>query len=149
MYRVSSTWTLFLKIFLPTFWIVFFSAFAGIAIFLESETIPYFGTFSFKAGSVLFIFAGLVVLYFSLVRLKRVEFGNEKFFVTNYFKTYRYSYESIEKITEIDMVLVCVTFIHFFQKTAFGKKVFFIKRKKVWNEFIRLNPHYFAHILPK
>jgi len=130
MTRLSSDWTLFYKIFFPNVWIVFFGATIGIFIF--SVHIPL----SLLAGVVILYLSVVAVLWFTLMRLKRVEGTDGHLYVTNYFKTYRYTLDSIRKITALDALLFKVVVLHFHDKTSFGRRVPFIRRKVVWDEYL-------------
>ena len=145
--RVSSSSTLFLKIFLPTVWIVFFGAFTLFIIFGAGRNFPDIP--GIRIGAVLFYAAGLLLLYFTLLRLKRVEMDDDHVYVTNYFKTYRYTFQSVTRIQEIDMLLLTLVILTLAEKGAFGRKIAFVRRKKVWNEFIASHPEQLSHTLGK
>ena len=85
--RISSNWTLFLKIFLPTFWFVFYGAIV-IALFVASENQMAI-SMSMKIGVLVFYLSGSLVLYYTFMDLKRVEYDKDFLYVTNYFKTVR------------------------------------------------------------
>ena len=142
--RVSSSWTLFYKIFFPTAWIVFFGVFAVFVTFdgFGSTFIPG----AVRIGYLIFFAIGLAVLWFSLMSFKRVEMDENVFYVTNYFKTYKYSYDSIADIGEIDFVIMKGVTIRFIEKSSFGKKIFFVARRRVWSTFVDTHPHLFAHL---
>jgi hypothetical protein len=137
--RVSSSWTLFYKIFLPTIWIAFFGSLTLIAI-----TMNTLGAISshiaVKLGVLAFFLSGLALLWFTLMDLKRVELAEDAFYVTNYFKTFKYSYQSLKEVKEFDLIFLHITLFKFVAKTAFGTKIFFIQRRKVWTGFLQANP---------
>ena len=136
MTRLSSDWTLFYKIFFPNVWIVFFGVAIGIIVF--SVRLPFWLLFGVVA-----LYAGVVaVLWFSLMRLMRVEGTEEHLFITNYFKTYRYTLDSVRTITGFDALLFKVVVLHFHEKTSFGSRVAFIRRRDVWNEYLRDHPEF-------
>lgn len=126
MQRISSNATLFLKIFLPTFWIVFFGIFTGAVVMLET---PYFGSIPaiwMKAGLAAFLLVGSTLLFFTLIQLKRVELDGLYVYASNYFKTYRYPYHNVEKITERDMLVFHLVSVHLKTPGNFGKKFTFL-----------------------
>jgi len=141
--RVSSSWTLFYKVFLPTVWIAFFGALTLIVVFMNGM-----GTLSahiwIKLGLLLFFLTGLAVLWYTIMDLKRVEVAEDAFYVTNYFKTYKYSYNSLKSVKEIDLFVMHITIFRFIEKTAFGRKIFFIQRHKIWTAFLAANPDLIA-----
>ena len=140
--RVSSSWTLFYKIFLPTMWIAFFGALMMFIVFMDGlgALSAHFGV---KLGVLLFFLTGLAMLWFTLMDLKRVEMADDAFYVTNFFKTYKYNYRSLAEVKELDLFVMHITTFKFIAKTAFGKKIFFIQRRKVWSDFVNTYPHLF------
>ena len=128
MTRVSSDWTLFLKLFLPTVWIVFFGVVEVVLIF--NRMLPPV----LIAGTMVCYVIGLLVLYATLLRLKRVECTEEHLYVTNYFRTYRYTYDSIASTRKTSLGIADLVKITFNARTTFGKSIYFVKRPKVWEE---------------
>lgn len=141
--RVSSSWTLFYKVFIPTVWIAFFGALMMFIVFMDSM-----GAVSahiwVKLGLFLFFLTGFAMLWYTLMDLKRVEMAEDAFYVTNYFKTYKYTYKSLEEVKERDLLVMYITTFKFIDKTAFGRKIFFIQRRKVWTDFVKENPDLIA-----
>ena len=144
--RVSSSWTLMYKIFLPTVWIVFFGVLTLFTLFSGGiRSLPYHLAVQ---GTMLLVFlAGFAFLWFTFMDLKRVELTEENFYVTNYFKTFRYTYDSLKDIRELKFLWINITVFEFVQKSSFGSKVYFIQRKQVWNEFIDQHPNVFSHLV--
>lgn len=133
--RLSSNITLFLKFFIPVFWIVFFGSFT-VACFLYK--FDYFGNIpasSFRTGVVLFYISGVAMFAFTLMRLYRVEADQQFFYVTNYFKAARYPFHNIDKITESKFLVFTVVSIHFKQGGIFGKRATFVATKLLYREF--------------
>ena len=134
MTRISSDWTLFYKIFLPNVWIVFFGVVVGFVLFSFKPHLP------FLIGTLLFYLGGIGVLYITLMTLKRVEGTDEHLYITNYFKTFRYTFESIDRIRTFDLIILKIVTLYFFENTSFGKRVIFIRRKAVWEEYVQAHP---------
>ena len=126
--RISSSFTLFLFMFVPVFWLVFFGAFA-IASFVYSDEMAFFQTTGYKIGIVIFYITGAFFLYFTLLRLKRVEIDESFVYVTNYFKTYRYPFHNIESVTETNLLLFKLCTIRFGEKGSFGRKIHFLESR--------------------
>ncbi len=147
MERVSSSATLLLKFFIPTFWIVFFGSFTA-ALFLSgigmNSRIPA-GTL--KIGAVLFFLLGLAFLYWSVMRLKRVELDGEFVYVTNYFKTFRYPYPNVEKMEESDYLFFRSMHIYFKESGTFGKRITFVVSQKLMDDFLKGHPNVAKHFL--
>ena len=126
MNRLSSNWTLVLKIFLPVFWLTFFGALTFAAFISNPVEAPQFTTKAFKIEMLIVFTTGLLFFLFTFVRLKRVDADDENIYVSNYFKTYKYPSNSIEKIIIYNHLILKVAHLHFTGKTSFGKKVFFV-----------------------
>jgi hypothetical protein len=140
MQRISSNSTLFLKIFFPTFWVVFFGIFT-IAVLMAKA--PHFGgipAVTFKMGLALFFAAGLAVLYFTLLKLMRVELDELYVYASNYFKTYRYPYSNVEKITERNFGLFHLVRIHLKTPGKFGTKITFLLDETMLKDFLEKHP---------
>lgn len=137
MERLSSNLTLFFKFFVPIFWIVFFGAFT-IAVFAYRD--EFYGAVpgqSLQIGTVIFFVSGLFMFYFTLMQLKRVEGNAESFVVTDYFKTFRYTYDSVEKITESRFTFLKLATIHLKEKGSFGKRISFITSSSRYEGFMK------------
>lgn len=139
-FRVSSSTTLIFNLFIPTVWIVFFGSFVLLIIIMGGNFSPVFYGI---LPRVILLLCYLVFLFFiarTLLRLKRVELTPDHFYVTNYFKTFRYQYEDLKRITEIDFLIMRFIVFRFKEKSSFGRRIFFIKRGRVWREFIETYP---------
>ena len=134
MTRVSSDWTLFLKLFLPTVWIVFFGIVELVMIFYQMLPPLLIGV------SIISYAIGVLVLYATILRLKRVECAEDYLYVTNYFKTYRYSYDSIASTRKTHLLIAQIVTIRFKERTSFGRRIYFIKRQNVWEEQGLIHP---------
>lgn len=140
MQRISSNATLFLKIFIPTMWMVFFSAFA---VAIWAADVPYFGPIPaiwMKLGLTAFVVLGGAFFYFTFLQLKRVELDELYVYASNYYTTYRYPYHNVEKITERDMMLFHIVRIYLKVPGKFGKKLTFLLDEAMFNDFLAKYP---------
>ncbi len=140
MQRISSNATLFLKIFIPTLWLVFFGMFT---IAIWTTEIAYFGPVPalwMKLGLTIFLIFGFTFFYFTFIQLKRVELDELYVYASNYIKTYRYPYHNIEKFTERDLVLFHVVRIHLKVAGKFGKKLTFLLDEAMFQDFLAKYP---------
>lgn len=141
MHRVSTNFTLILKIVLPVMWIVFFSSFT-LAVWFSGEM--DYGRISpddLRFYLPVFLVLGIVLLYWMVMRLKRVEMDEEYIYVSNYFKTYRYPYHQVEKIKEYDYTLFKTIKIKLKEKGAFGKTIRFIASRNRLQNFLTSHPN--------
>lgn len=135
MQRLSTNSTLFFKFFIPIFWSVFFGAFLAAIFVYGEEMSSTFGSTKFRIGAVAFYLSGLVLFYFTLFPLKRVEGDGDFLYVTNYFKTLRYPWQDVECIRESAFLFYKVGTIVLKEKGRFGQKLPFITSKKFYEDF--------------
>ncbi len=138
--RISSSATLGLKLFLPTFWIVFFGSMTIAILVSGLGKSPLFGSQLFKAGAALFFIVGVGFLYLTVYQLKRVELDDEYIYVSNYFKSLRYPYSNVEKIVQSDFALFKLGHIHLLDRGSFGKKITFLQSKQKFEDFVMSHP---------
>lgn len=143
MQQVSTSLTLFLKIFFPAFWIVFFAAFTFAVWQLDAGTFGGIDMEIFRMGMLSFLLLGIGIIYWALMRLKRVEMDNEFVFVTNYFKSVRYPWHNVKNIEERDFALFRTIHIVLKKPGIFGEKITFVASRRKFNAFVKENPHLF------
>lgn len=143
MQQVSTSLTLFLKIFVPVFWTVFFFGFTMAVWLLDAGTFAGMPIQTFRYGILIFLLLGVVFFYFTVLQLKRVEMDQTHIFATNYFKNYKYPWSNIENIEERDFVIFRTIHIVLREPGTFGKKITFVASRRKFNSFIKENPHLF------
>ncbi len=132
MQRVSTNATLFYKFFVPIFWIVFFGS-VTLAIWLSGRTL--FGEIpgpTLRWGSLLFYSSGVLLFVFTVFRLKRVEVSVDHVFVTDYFRTVRYPWHDIERITEQKFLFLRLVTVHLKAPGRFGRRLPFVASNKLY-----------------
>lgn len=132
--------TIILKIFLPTFWLVFFGAFVVVLWIYKIDAFRGLSPNNFRILATVLYLIFVLLFVFSLMRLKRVEMDSESIFVTNYFKHVKYPWSNVEKINESPFPFVRVATVILKTPGRFGKKLFFIPHKRRFNEFLSENP---------
>lgn len=140
MQRVSSNLTILFKIFIPTVWIVFFSIFTLMLFIASEQQIPFLTSPSFKFPFLAAYILFFLLIYFTLLQLKRVEMGAGYYYVSNYFKTYKLIYEDIERVDIIPVGRILVVTFHLRARSSFGKKIIFLASKNLFTLFLRDNP---------
>jgi len=146
MTHVSSNATLFFKFFIPVFWMVFFTAFFIGLLISDVEYIGNVPMFLARVFSIGFVAVGALFFYLFVLPIKRVEMNSEYFIVTNYFKNYKYSYDSIESIAERDWYFFRTYTIILKESGSFGKKINFVGSRKRFPRFRAENSQYFVGI---
>ena len=145
--QLSSSWTIFLRLFLPVFWGVFFGCFT-LALFINQDQLgPLLGGAIAKWVFLGGYLVGLLILYFSLLRIYRVDADHAFFYVSNYFKTYKYPFHRVAKISEQDLGIALLITIGFEQRYSFGKNIHFLAHKKNYTLFLKENADAFSHLL--
>ena len=146
-FRVSTNLTLFLRLVFPLVWFVFFGSFALLVLVLKQDEAPMFQNPIFKFGFLSFFLMGATIIYFTFFKLKRVDMSESSFYVTNYFKTFRYTYDSIASVTEINFIIARVVVLSLKEKGGFGKKIRFVSSRRLWDDFFNSHPHLFQHAI--
>lgn len=140
MKRVSTNLTLFLRLFFPIFWMIFFGAFTIASWFSK---IRFFETTTgnqFRIQLTIFFIIGSIIIYFTLMKLKRVELDEKEFYVTNFFKTAHYDYGNIESVKVNDFFFFKQYAILLKQPGYFGKKIAFIANSKYLKDVLAEHP---------
>ncbi|MEO0727766.1 MAG: hypothetical protein AAFZ63_24695 [Bacteroidota bacterium] len=135
MQRLSTNLTLFFKFFIPVFWLVFFGAFLAAILIYGDEIADGFSSLSFRLGAVAFYLSGLVLFYFTLFPLKRIEADAEFVYVSNYFKTYRYGWDSVEAVKESSFLFFKLGTVALKEKGLLGQNLRFIASNRNYRQF--------------
>lgn len=144
---VSSRWTLFLKYLLPTFWGCFIGGSAFVMLFMSLDTIQE--PFSPTSARLLvwsFFISTMGILYLLFIRIKWVAVDTEAIYVSNFFKSFKYTYDSIQRIEESKVLFSKRVIIHFHEETQFGKSVYFLS-SYYWHYFLKKHPKVLEQIL--
>jgi len=142
--RISSNWTLLLKVFIPTFWFVFYGAIL-IALFVSPlSEIAANNKTAVKFGVLIFYLSGSVVLYFTVMNLKRVEYDRDFLYISNYFKTIRIPWHNVERIKEQRFLFIHFCKFRFKEPVSFGKSISFIASRSLLKLFKEAHPEYAA-----
>ena len=126
MYRLSSNWTLFYRLFLPTFWIGLAGAVVVTIWFLNVKSFGSASVFYVRSLVTSFYVTTIIILYFTFLQLKRVEISEDYLYVTNYFRHRRYPLGMVEKISERNFGLMRVGKIYLKESGSFGKELLFM-----------------------
>src|SRR5690606_35947421 len=111
-HRVSTNLTLLLKLFIPTFWAVFFGLLTLFFLFYSQSEILFLQSLWIKLAALLFYITFLLFFYFTFWQLKRVEMGANEYYISDYFNTYRLVYDDIRRVSEMTIfkwILVRIT----------------------------------------
>lgn len=144
MHRISSNYTIFFTMFLPTIWFTFFATFSVALLISDPYDLPgILGVASFRYIFLLSFLLFLVFIYFTLMRLRRVELADNGIIISNYFKTYRYSYDDLISIKITNFGLFHLGILRMAAKTKMGKNIPFIMKRSYFEDFAIEHPHLF------
>lgn len=142
MLRVSSGWTLLLKIFVPVFYSVFMLTWMIATIRAGDEVSPVFETWIYKIGIVVVFSITLLILRLTVWRLYRMDVSTDHIYITNYFKTFRYSLDSIESIHPESILWFHFLKIKLKEKGSMGDAFTVLIEANVWEQWIMSNESY-------
>ncbi len=143
-HQLSSNLTLPFKLVFPTAWLAFFGTITAYILFSEDGAyIIAGGLFSpdkLRIGSIIFMLLGFAMLYLFFIRLQRIDADTDFIYVNNYFRTRRYPYHNIEKITEHRYFLSKIGNIYLKEAGHFGKRIPFMISRRRYKEFLEARP---------
>lgn len=131
--RVSSNITIFLKLFLPTAWIVFFALFTLSIFIVDEVSLPFLTSPVFKYPFLAAFILFFLLIYKTIMQLKRVELGEENYIVSNYFRTLRFQYRDIDSINIVPLGRFYLVTFNLIGPGSFGKNMYFLASKSLWN----------------
>ena len=137
MKQITTSLTIVFKLVIPTLWITFFGLLTFGIYMIDQDFIGPFPVGYFRLGLTLFFLIGVGVLYWSVMRLKRVDADDKFIYVTNYFKTYRYPYHQIASARSRDYLLFRSIDLFLKQKGSFGERITFLPSKQRFEQFLK------------
>jgi hypothetical protein len=137
MERVSSQWTIFLRIALPTSWVTSVLSLVIVLGLAGRGKAGLFGNPIIWISLVLILGSGMAIIKFLLWRFYRIDMDGEHVYVSNYFKTYKYPYQAVESIQGSKIFPGRIFRITFKSKGSFGKKIYFLASQVLWIDFLK------------
>jgi hypothetical protein len=126
MYRLSSNFTIFWKLFVPIFYITLFGLLNIMALTIDPGDVPFLANPITQLVLIICYITFIIVIMLTIARLLRVESDDHSIYVSNYLKSYRYKIEDIENVSKKDFGFFTVTSLTMKEKTKFGKKLRFL-----------------------
>ncbi len=146
MYQLSSSSTLILRLFIPTIWTVFFGAFAVVGWMTSEDFVGPFQSTIYRTVTTLFVVVGLILIRISFWRLHRMDADPGHLYVSNYFRTYKYTLGAIDRISIRHYGLFYLGRVELVVKGKLGQKIWFVPSRKRIEQFLRNNPVWFDKI---
>ena len=126
MIRISSSLTLGLSVFIPVFWYIFFGCFTIFLFFIDNDDLPFSNPMMVRLSFLIFFLVFGFLIYYFLVKLKRVEIEDEFVYVTNYFTTIKIHISKIVRISEFSFFGFQRIKLILQSPTIYGKKIRFV-----------------------
>jgi hypothetical protein len=139
--QLSTSWTLALRIFLPTLWIAFFGTFLVAVTFSDKGHIGTLPVSYLRLGLMVFIAIFAFVFWKTLLKLRRIDADKEYVYVTDYFKNRRYPHADVEKIEFSSGFLFKYATLVLKGSGFFGNRIMFLASTKRLELFLEDNPH--------
>jgi len=146
MQRISSNLTIFYKLFVPIFWLIFMGCLTAFVVFSDPQTTPLIPDFKSKMIFLAIYIAFGILVYFSLFQLKRMDADSTGFYISNYFKTFRYSFSDVEEIHCMDLPFFKLMRLRMKTKTSMGKSFIVLYKKVYWNDYKDQFPNLVKHL---
>ena len=138
MYKISSNFTIFWKIFFPVFFLTLLYLLGFVMLFAENDAFFLFSSITAKIVYWIVMVIILIIFYFTILNIKRVEFDEQFFYVTNFFKTIRIPVEGVENI-KLYSIPILFSRINLTNKSTFGKRITFIPDKVCVTELKKIH----------
>ena len=140
MTNVSSILTLALRIFLPTFFVVFYGLLMVVSLFSNEDYVASIPMSYFRIFSITMFFATLIIIYLTVFKLRRVELDENSVFVSDYFKQAKYPLHNVELIEENNYLLFKTVSMQLAQSGIFGKRITFMPSGRRWPKYKTRHP---------
>lgn len=137
---VSSRWTFLLKLAFPLLWLIIMGGISILILVSPLESIKEpFSPMAAKSLVLSFFLLVLVIFYYLFGSCKWVGMTDTHLYVSNFFRNFKYTHDSIASFEETNMLLFTKVTLHFHQAGQFGKSVSFI-RSHYWKYFLEKHP---------
>lgn len=137
---VSTPWTLTLKLLLPTFWFCFVGGLTLLLLFnpLDDVVLPFSPNIT-RLLMFTILLCSIGIYYWVFYPIKWVAIDGEKIYVSNFSKSFQYTFDSISKVEEKKILLWKQVTIHFHTSGQFGDKVVFLS-SYFWHYYLKKHP---------
>ncbi len=144
--QLSSNWTLLFKIFIPTIWFAFFGTFL-IAVLRADKSASDTTVNYLLYGLIFMVIAFLIIFWYTLFRLKRIDTDETHLYVSNYFKSARYPFYDIETINISKGIVFSYGTLTLKGPGIFGDKLIFLASKPRVEVFRLMHPEVAIEVL--
>jgi len=85
------------------------------------------------------VLIGAVIIRATVWRLKRLDVTSTHFYLTDYFKTFRYSLDSIASLDTFSIGWFRFLKIELKERGSLGQKFYILLEKDLWNDYLAAN----------
>lgn len=126
---ISSTMTLFWRVFVPVFGTFFLTGFMLAFLLLPEEElyVPFVPVSAARILAAIIWLGWLITVYRTVWRLKRVDADDVFVYVTNYWTTARYAWTDVERIESTRRMGRELAHLHLRAPGRFGKTISFLQ----------------------
>ncbi len=124
MHKLTSNFTIFWKIFFPVLFLTIMYLFGFVMLFTDNDAFFLFSNTYAKIGYWTVMIVICLIFYFTILNIKRVEFDEDHFYISNYFKTIKIPKEGITQIKI--RTLPIFSRMKLVNKGTFGQTITFI-----------------------
>ena len=149
MERVSSQFTLLLRIGIPTIWVTTVLSIFILLLWAVQGRAHLFSNPIVWIVLLLVLASGIAFIYFILWKIYRVDMDETHVYISNYFRTFKYPFSDVESIRESKTFPGRIFIIRLKSKGTFGQEIAFLASQKLWIDFIQNHPDIFLNILTK
>jgi hypothetical protein len=147
MQVVSSKWTLSLKLLLPAFLSCFLIGATVMMFRIDLEDIGEpFTPLSARLMVLSFALSFIAIYYLFFGAIKWVAMDTTHLYVSNFKKSYQYTFDSIAKVEETKVLFFKKVTVHFHQPGKFGSKIVFFA-SYYWHYYLKKNPQILEQLL--
>jgi len=120
--------TLILRIALPCLYVTFFTLFV-LSVFLVDTGLPLLTNPIFRMSMLAVYLLFLALIYFTVLRLRRVEYRGASLFVTDYFKNDTFHIEEVTSMKDMNLGIATLVKVKVNRKSRWNKRHFYFLAK--------------------
>lgn len=106
------------------------------------EVSPLFESMFYKITMVSLFIIGMIIIRLTVWRLKRMDISNPYIYVTDYFKTFRYTLDSIDSMDTFSIGWLKFLRVELREKGSLGKRFIFLLEKSMWDSYLDTHPDF-------
>jgi hypothetical protein len=142
MQRVSSQFTIILRVVLPTIWITSIISLVVLLSWAVQGKASIWSHPSLWIAILVILGCGFAFIKFLLWKFYRIDLDSRSVYVSNYFKTFKYPHTDIESIKGTKFYPGHIFRITLKSKGSFGKQIYFLASRELWLDYLKEHPEF-------